>query len=454
MKPVPGTACRLRGVKRLALAVALLSSVALPSLARAEIVPGSAGATDSLLAVGADGEPRVAFTAPNGSVVVAARAGDGSWKEQTIPGLAGAPALVDLEIGPGGAVLLAQATAGGRLTLAEERPPGWLVRTVASSPRTGVLGFGGLALDHSGRPVIAYAYVLPSRQTSLHLVQESATGRLVGEVVTRKGFPPSVDPPTVTPVVLPGGAIRIVEAYSGATIEWARTKNRKDWIGQFLYANPIARPGGVVRSFAPASGGVWSAVTELFPDFGESQLVLTQNHAGQHVTILDHHAFLVGLAQSPTGPEAAADDYVDVGGRTVFAGLVLDAEGGSLELAGHLQGYAVDSSGARHYLLLGVGGVDWYRSATPPLARVVVSVAVSGGTFALTGRVSGATGGDVEIWRETQAGAELAASLPLGADGGFSFADTPLARPVTYRAVYRNAGGPPVAALLRTVIGS
>jgi hypothetical protein len=316
-----------------------------------------------------------------------------------------------------------------------------------------VLGFGGLALDHNGRPVIAYAYVLPSLKTSLHLVQESVTGRLVGEVVTRKGFPPSVDPPTVTPVVLPGGAIRIVEAYSGATIEWARTKNRKDWIGQFLYANPIARPGGVVRSFAPASGGVWSAVTELFPDFGESQLVLTQNHEGQHVTILDHHAFLVGLAQSPTGPEAAADDYVEVGGRVVFAGLVLDTEGGTVELAGHLQGYAIDSSGARHYLLLDAAGVDWYRSAAPPLARVALSATVDGATFTLAGRVSGAAGGNVELWRETQTGAELAASVPLAGDGTFSFADTPLARPLTYRAVYRTVGGPPVAALLRTVIG-
>src|SRR5436305_6492742 len=59
---VPGTACRLRDVKRLALAVALLSAVALPSLAHGEIVPGSACATDSLLAVGADGLPLVAFT--------------------------------------------------------------------------------------------------------------------------------------------------------------------------------------------------------------------------------------------------------------------------------------------------------------------------------------------------------------------------------------------------------
>ncbi len=446
----------VRLVKRLALAVVLCSSLTLPSLAHAELIPGSPGVTDAQLAVGSDGLPRVAFTTPAGSIVFAARSADGSWAEQAVPGLTGAPALVDLEVGPSGAVLLAQATAGGRLTLAEQRPAGWLVRTVASSPRTGSLGFGGLALDRDGRPVIAYASVLRTRQTSLRLVRESTSGRLAGETVTHKGFPPSVVPPAVTPVVLPNGAIRVVEACSGSTIEWSRTRNGKAWTGQFLYANAIASPGGIARAFAPEAGGVWSAVTELFPRYGESQLVLTQNLAGQHVTILDHHAFLVGLARSATGPEVAADDYVDLGGaRTVYAGLVLDTQGGTVELDGNLESYAVDSSGARHYLLLDQAGLEWYRAATPPLARVAVSVAVSGGTFTLTGTLSGtsSTAGAVEIWRETEAGPELAATVPLAPDGTFAYADTPLARPLTYRAVYRDANGLPLSALLRSVIG-
>ena len=139
--------------------------------------------------------------------------------------------------------------------------------------------------------------------------------------MTRKGFPPSTELPSVTPVVLPSGAVRIVEAFSGATIEWSRTKNHKDWVGQFLYANSIAAPGGVVRAFADPAGGTWSAWTELFPDFGESELVLAQNLNGEHTTVLDHHAFLVALARAPAGPEVAADDYVDLeGARTVYAG--------------------------------------------------------------------------------------------------------------------------------------
>ena len=127
------------------------------------------------------------------------------------------------------------------------------MRTIAAAPRKGLLGFGGLALGRDGRPVVAYAYLLQTRKTFLRLVREDASGRLIGEAVTRKGFPPSAELPSVTPVVLPSGAVRIVEAYSGATIEWSRTKNHKDWIGQFLYANSLAMPGGVVRPICQVS---------------------------------------------------------------------------------------------------------------------------------------------------------------------------------------------------------
>ena len=72
-------------MKRLALGAVLFLALTLPSLARAELVPGSAGATDSLLAVGADGLPRVAFVAADGSIVFAARSAEGSWAEQTVP---------------------------------------------------------------------------------------------------------------------------------------------------------------------------------------------------------------------------------------------------------------------------------------------------------------------------------------------------------------------------------
>jgi hypothetical protein len=386
--------------------------------------------------------------------MLAARSADGSWAEQTVATPTGSQALVGLELGPGGAILLVEATDGSRLSLIEQGAARWQVRTIAVAPKRGSLGFGGLALNRDGRPVVAYASLLPSRKTFLRLVQEDATGRLIGEAVTRKGFPPSSELPTVTPVVMPSGAVRIIEAFSGATIEWSRTTNGKDWTGQFLYANSLAMPGGVLRALADPAGGVWSSWTELFPSYEESQVVLAQHWSGEHISILSRHAFLVALALPATGPEIAADDYVDLeGSRTAYAGLVLDAQGHTVELAGDLQGYAVDTSGVRHYLLLDAAGVEWYRAPTPPAATVELSVAVSGAAFALAGRVTGGTGGTVDIYRETQGGAELLATLPLATDGSFALTDTPPQRPLTYRAVYRDANGLPLSALLRTVLG-
>jgi hypothetical protein len=444
-------------VLRAALVLGIASALLLPTLARAETIPGSQGATDSALAVAPDGSPRVAFAAADGSLQVAARSADGNWAAQAIAGLPGPSSLiVGLAVTPAGATdLLVEDPGGHWLALAEQQPAGWRVRTVARSPGDGLLGFGGLALDRSGRPLVAYAYERASHKTWLRLVHEDATGRLVGEAVTRGGFPNSGALPTVTPVVLPNGAARVIEAYDVAAIEWARTKDRKDWVGQYLYGNSIGTPMGIVGA-GVAGTAVWSAWTELFPQYGESQLLLTLHRNGERTTVLHHHAFLVALRLTAAGPEVAADDYVDLlGARTVYAGLVLDADGGVLELSGELEGYGLDAAGGRQYLLLDGAGLGWYRSPSPPAERVTLSAAVSAGSFALSGRVDGAGGGSVELWRETQTGAELAATVPLAADGSFSYADSPPTRPLTYRAVYRDpATGLPLASLVRTVLGA
>lgn len=445
----------VREVRRLALAALLLVPLWLAATGRADLVPGSAGAADSLLATAPDGSPRVAYVAADGGVVVAARDATGVWATQRppLPPLA-APAIVGLAQAPAGLVVLVEAANGSRLVLAEQHGAAWTVRTVASRPAHGSLGFGALALDRSGRPLVAYATLLSSRKTALRLVHEDARGRLLGEAVTRDGFPESVDLPTVAPVVLADGSVRVVEAYSGAVIEWARTKSRKSWTGQFLFANSLAEPAGTLHAVADPAGGAWSAWTELFPTFAESQVILGENRDGQRTTVLDRHAFVVGLAETATGPEAAADDYVSLpGGRTVYAGLVVDAAGNALELAGNLEGYAVEPSGARQYLLLDGAGVEWFRSPTAPTASVSLSASADGAAFVLTGRVAGASGGAVEVDRETQSGTQLVATVPLAADGTFSLADTPPVRPLTYRAVYRDANGVPLAALVRGVLG-
>jgi len=442
---------------RVAVAAVLASALLLPGLARAEPLPGSQGAQDALLAVARDGSPRVAFVAADGSLRVAARAGDGTWTAQGIAGLPGARALVvGLGVAPGGGTdLLAEDPNGQWLALAEQQGASWRVRTVATAPRGGLLGFGGLALDPSGRPLVAYAYRLSSHQSWLRLVHEDARGRLVGERVTRDGFPSSEALPAAAPVVLPSGAVRVLETYDFATIEWSRTKDRKDWIGQLDYGTSLGSPAGIVQAQAVV-GAVWSAWTELFPSFGESQLLLTVHGHGESTVILSHHAFLVSLALVPGGPEVAGDDYVDLAGtRTVYAGIVVDPAGAAVELAGDLYGYAVDAAAGRQYLLLDQDGLGWYRAASAPAAKVELTATVEGASFGLSGRVDGVASGSVEVWRETAAGSELVTSLPLAADGSFALSDLPPVRPLTYRVVYRDpVSGLPLAALDRSLLGA
>ena len=447
------------GVKRAVLVAMLASALLLPGLARAETLPGSQGAQDALLAVAPDGTPRIGFVGADGTLELAARSLDGIWSEQPLAGLPGPRTLVvGLAVTSSGSTdLLAEDPNGGWLALAEQTGATWRVRTVAKAPAGGKLGFGGLALDASGRPLVAYAYELSSTKTWLRLVHETAAGALVGEPVTRDGFPSTDALPAAAPVVLHTGEVRVLETYDSATIEWARTKNHKDWLGQFVYGTSLGSPAGVVQAVAQGAG-VWSAWTELFPSFGESQLLLTLHRNGEQTTILHHHAFLVALALGPAGPEVAGDDYVDLNGaRTVFAGVVIANGGAStLELGGDLYGYALDAGGGRQYVLLEPDGLDWYRAPAAPTVSVALTAAVDGASFDLAGRVTGATGGSVELWRETETGSELAATLPLAADGSFATTDLPPTRPLTYRAVYRDpaSGGLPVAALVRSVLGA
>jgi hypothetical protein len=436
---------------------AVIAALAVPGLARAELVPATTGAQDSLLAIRSDGTPLVAYVGADGGIVLASRSAAGSWTAQPValPMLSPRPALVGLAQTAAGTALLVEATNGSRLVLAEQRNGVWTSRVIANAPVAGALGFGGLAIDLAGRPVVAYASVLSTRKTALKLVRESAAGKLSTEAVTKLGFPSSSDLPTVAPTVLPNGKVRIVEAYSGATIEWGRAKNGK-WIGQFIFSNGLAEPAGVARAVPNPAGDAWSTWTELYPSAGESHVILGQNTSANHTTILDTHAFVVGLASTPAGPEVAADDYVDLlGARTVYAGLVLSPAGPPVELAGDLEGYAVEAGGGRQYLILDAAGVSWYRSPTAPTARVTLSAAVDGASFVLTGSVSGATaGGSVEIDRETGQGRQLLTSVPLAADGTFTLSDLPPSRPLTYRAVYRDANGVPLASLVRTILGA
>ena len=159
------------------------------------------------------------------------------------------------------------------------------------------------ARPRPGRPLVAYAYELKTRKTWLRLVHEDTKGRLVGERVTRDGFPSSDVLPAAAPVVLPSGAVRVVEAYDSATIEWARTKNHKDWIGQLVYGTALGSPAGVVKAAAGPGRSLERLDRALPLASTRASCSLTLHQNGETTTILSHHAFLVSLALSPTGPE-------------------------------------------------------------------------------------------------------------------------------------------------------
>jgi hypothetical protein len=436
-------------VLRRAAASALLALPLAAGTAPAATLPGSAGATDAELAVAADGTPRVAFSAADGSFVLAARAADGSWAVRAVPGLPSPGALVvGLAAGPRGPVALAEDAHGRWAALVDEAGGRARARVVAAAPAGGVLGLAGLALDARGLPVVAYTVQIGGSRTWLRLVREDGSGRLGNAPVTRAGFPDSVSVPAAAPVVLASGAVRVLETYDGGAIEWARANRTGDWLGRFVYATASGTPAGVARA-AAAPAGVWSAWTELFPGGGESELLLTLHGAGSHTSVLDRHALLVSLALGPGGPELGGDDYLDVGARTAFAGLVLDATGVSLRLGAELLGYAVDPAGGRQYLLREGDALTWYRSPAPPAARVSLTASGSAGSVSLAGRVDGATGGRVELWRERADGATRVAAVEPAADGSFAAADEAPAGPLAYRAVYRDAaGGPPLGTLV------
>jgi hypothetical protein len=73
----------------------------------------------------------------------------------------------------------------------------------------------------------------------------------------------------------------------------------------------------------------------------------------------------------------------------------------------------------------------------------------------LAGRVDGASGGTVQVYRESPTSPRaLVATVPLAADGSFTAADTAPTSPTLYRAVYVDgATGIPYASLLRTPVG-
>jgi hypothetical protein len=447
LQPRPVHAKRRYGKSALGAAVLALA-LALPGLARAELVPGTQGARDGALALEADGTPQVAYVDASDRVFVATRAADGTWASDPVPVSAGT--LVGFAPG----ALLVESNDSRQLWLARQQAAGWRVTTIATAPRGALLGLPGLALDpaNGANAAVAYTVLTPDQRSTLRLALVGATRR---DVTVSKGFPKTLHPPSAVPVYLPSGAVRVVESSDGEVIEWYLDPHARKWIGQFLYANSAGEAGGLTRAVAPPRAGVWSAWTELFDAYGESHVLVALRRERTYTAILSTHAFVVQLTADL---EVAADDYVELpGNRLAYAAEILSLDGTPLELDGDILGYASDRGG-RQYLLRDAGGLEWFRAAAPPAARVSLTASPDPKGIRLTGRVSGVSptpGASVELWGETPSGPVLRATLPLAADGSFTTVDAPTGTPLTFRAVYRDPanGGLPVSALVRTVFG-
>jgi hypothetical protein len=427
-------------VTRAALLVVVLA-LAAPAVARAELI--ATGVASGALAVGPDGPPRVAYV--DGSALVLATRTPSGWTSERVARLPGTGGVVaGIAVSPAGRVtVLAEASSGRWLVLWERTRA---LRSLLPHLPTGArIGRAGLALDRSGLPVVAYAEWRRSKRTFLRVVRFSR-GRYRTSGVTRGGFPPSDVAPAATPVLLPNGAVRVVEAYQSggsAAIDWM--PQRHDWLGQFLYTSPLAAlvGGGIWAAASPA--GVYAAWTVGFPQLGTIAVVLAHHGTPVESELAFDDAVLAGLALGGDGPTLAATAPVGDGLR---AALVRGPDGSTIEL----DGAAAAIAPGPQVLLARNGGLEWY--ALPPvLPHVSLTATPVPSGVALSGSVSGTTGGSVTLYRESPGERVAIASAPLSPDGSFGPIDDAPSGPAFYRAVYVDpASGVPIAMLLRSAV--
>ena len=419
-----------------------VATAVLPWPSLAEIVAPTA--SRGFLAIAPDGTPRVAFL--SGRDLVLARRASSTWT------FAGAGRVPTGRVLIAGLVVDRNARAS---VLLESQNGSWLalagrgakVRVVARPRKGASFGPAGLTLDATGRPAFAYALRLASGKTYLRLVTTAARGRLCTRPITKRGFPSSSVVPGAAPVLV-RGRLHVVETYTSAAIDWQPQPNG-GWIGQYLFASTIGSPTG--RVAAAASGDdLWSAWTQLSSD--AISVLLTLSAATQETNVVVAHGIFVSLLVDGGRPEVGAYDWTLAGDSFVYAGVLADGSGSFSEVDGRLEGYASAPGGKRQLLLSTPSGLEWFEAPTRPSIRVLFSADAAG---TLSGRIEGASGGLVEVFRELPSGARaLAARAEVAPDGSFSAKDVPPTSPTLYRAVYVDgATGIPYASLLRTPVG-
>jgi hypothetical protein len=169
--------------------------------------------------------------------------------------------------------------------------------------------------------------------------------------------------------------------------------------------------------------------------------------------VLDR-ALTTALALPPSGPEIAANEWVDdsdlglVGDAQDWAGVIRNTQ--RVELDGWIAGLATTAKGERDLLLAGPQGLSWFRSPRKLTTLVTIGAAEGPDGAHVNGTVSGVASGQVTIYRERPGSPrERLGSVPI-VGGAYSFVDPAPVDPLLYRAVYIDRRtGIPYAALLR-----
>ena len=300
-----------------------------------------------MLALGANGTPSVAYVRGT-KVVLSTRAGKDRWRATNIGSASAGSQVKAFTVGSRGPVALVQSADGRRIFLVRRVPVGWQTIRIAGSLPAGVrLGWPGLALDKKGLPVVAYTrWNSANFNSRLLLVRVDARGKLTSKRITYEGFPQSYVPPPAKPVVV-GGRIDVIESYGYhgvvGTIEWY--PNKRTWTGLFLDAGVGDFPLGPVLALHSRTGRVYAAWTESMLGIGEAPVTLAER--GRLATsefVLDR-ALATGLALPASGPEVAANEWVDAdeldlgGDAQLWAGTVVRGKEG-IELDGWVAGFA------------------------------------------------------------------------------------------------------------------
>jgi hypothetical protein len=312
----------------------------------------------------------------------------------------------------------------------------WRSVRIVAVPKNAQLGPAGMTLTRRGRPLVAYSIRRRDQSTELWLAEVRQNLHVARTRVTRRGFPSSSVPPASTPLLMPNGTIRVVQTFSqrGANaIFWRREGDR--WWGRVLYASALGSIGLPIFPLVSGTGGddLFLAWTIAYPTQRELHVLLTSRVDRSASVIVHRNAIAAGLVFGPNGPEIAANESV----AGLYAGLILFPwivnssiqPSPPMELDGKIVAYARNEQGWQ-VLLARNGTLDWFQSTEVPHVRIFPEAGLSG-------RVEGATGGVVRVYRE-RAGEPrvLVAEAAVGTDGRFTAADAAPVSSTRYRFVY------------------